>query len=90
MLENSTKSDDDLCKIAVAPYAGAWIETKSRLNIAPVSVSLPTRERGLKLHDSTPYRSAAMSLPTRERGLKLWIKQDKVQANGRSLRGSVD
>ena len=27
MLENSTKSDDDLCKIAVAPYAGAWIET---------------------------------------------------------------
>ena len=28
MLENSTKSDDDLCKIAVAPYAGAWIETR--------------------------------------------------------------
>ena len=31
MLENSTKSDDDLCKIAVAPYAGAWIETARRV-----------------------------------------------------------
>ena len=27
MLKNNTKSDDDLCKIAVAPFAGAWIET---------------------------------------------------------------
>ena len=41
MLENSTKSDDDLCKIAVAPYAGAWIETimlkhaKIKMEVAP-------------------------------------------------------
>ena len=27
MLKNNTKSDDDLCKIAVAPFVGAWIET---------------------------------------------------------------
>ena len=27
MLKNKTKSDDDLCKIAVAPFVGAWIET---------------------------------------------------------------
>ena len=29
MLKNKTKSDDDLCKIAVAPFVGAWIETNS-------------------------------------------------------------
>ena len=31
MLKNKTKSDDDLCKIAVAPFVGAWIETAWRL-----------------------------------------------------------
>ena len=33
MLKNNTKSDDDLCKIAVAPFVGAWIETISHLCI---------------------------------------------------------
>lgn len=46
MLENSTKSDDDLCKIAVAPYAGAWIETCTPLWLSWITWSLPTRERG--------------------------------------------
>ena len=33
----------------VAPYAGAWIETgKIQSNIDSGSMSLPTRERGLK------------------------------------------
>ena len=30
MLKNKTKSDDDLCKIAVAPFVGAWIETSEQ------------------------------------------------------------
>ena len=32
MLKNKTKSDDDLCKIAVAPFVGAWIETLTLLS----------------------------------------------------------
>ena len=43
MLENSTKSDDDLCKIAVAPYAGAWIETED-----DVTPNLEEKRRSLR------------------------------------------
>ena len=32
MLKNKTRSDDDLCKIAVAPFVGAWIETLTLLS----------------------------------------------------------
>ena len=71
MLENSTKSDDDLCKIAVAPYAGAWIETQIRPQKALFLWSLPTRERGLKPMSKRSWPFAVKSLPTRERGLKL-------------------
>ena len=40
MLENSTKSDDDLCKIAVAPYAGAWIETQLQASVPRQSANV--------------------------------------------------
>ena len=54
----------------VAPRAGAWIETVSGRGGCRGHVSLPVRERGLKLrrhgNDSRPARS----LPVRERGLK--------------------
>ena len=55
MLENSTKSDDDLCKIAVAPYAGAWIETYIDNENTDIEESLPTRERGLKLQSAQAF-----------------------------------
>ena len=32
----------------VAPHAGAWIETEEGSNTAPIVMSLPMRERGLK------------------------------------------
>ena len=32
----------------VAPHAGAWIETNLRLYGCTATMSLPTRERGLK------------------------------------------
>lgn len=34
---------------AVAPHAGAWIETANRIHYRVMFVSLPTRERGSKL-----------------------------------------
>ena len=70
MLENSTKSDDDLCKIAVAPYAGAWIETYNWKYIRMTDGSLPMRERGLKLMELIYLVATEQSLPMRERGLK--------------------
>ena len=40
MLKNKTKSDDDLCKIAVAPFVGAWIETDlNSLNVLKTDVA---------------------------------------------------
>ena len=33
----------------VAPYAGAWIETPESAHLLYFRLSLPTRERGLKL-----------------------------------------
>src|SRR5947209_10369183 len=57
--------------VEVAPHAGAWIETVSRVVRTPRrTASLPTRERGLKLSDQRPRNKGKASLPTRERGLK--------------------
>ena len=36
--------------LAVAPYAGAWIETNENYAAHKDLMSLPTRERGLKLY----------------------------------------
>ena len=59
-------SDDN-----VAPYTGAWIETTAASGALPLPVlSLPTRERGLKLAGLSDIKKKIESLPTRERGLK--------------------
>jgi len=64
---------DSARNILVAPPAGAWIETLLRSPTAPIPtlVSLPPRERGLKLYPDGQYALIAESLPPRERGLKL-------------------
>ncbi len=55
----------------VAPYAGAWIEIFPSECFASKTMSLPTRERGLKCLVFRPLStSRRRSLPTRERGLK--------------------
>ena len=38
----------DFSGLAVAPYTGAWIEICCNVTVCVVSLSLPTRERGLK------------------------------------------
>ena len=59
-----------LIKFAVAPHAGAWIEILLRVKCGSLLLSLPTRERGLKLYRPLRLNRLHLSLPTRERGLK--------------------
>ncbi len=87
MLENSTKSDDDLCKIAVAPakvapYAGAWIETLCVISVPYPSIqSLPTRERGLKQH-ITGALAAGLVAPYAGAWIETLILPEKPRVQG--------
>ena len=54
----------------VAPFAGAWIEIRSRYRTGRLSGSLPSRERGLKFLKFSHKAEIVRSLPSRERGLK--------------------
>ena len=58
---------DDL---EVAPHAGAWIEIHVPNNIIAISLSRPTRARGLKSDDVRLILLGGRSRPTRARGLK--------------------
>ena len=49
---------------------GAWIEIFLILNMAPVDMSLPSWERGLKYKSYKAILNAELSLPSWERGLK--------------------
>ena len=56
--------------MAVAPPAGAWIETFSDRKTGRYHMSLPLRERGLKQDYLILLKELSVSLPLRERGLK--------------------
>ena len=60
----------------VAPFAGAWIETGYSRQDATLLLSLPSRERGLKLVTFAIFTFSFLSLPSRERGLKHLIGID--------------
>ena len=53
-------------------------------------MSLPPRERGLKLGEGGEYIAAQESLPPRERGLKRPVFHPLLLRGCRSPRGSVD
>ena len=55
---------------AVAPHAGAWIETHIAIDLNLILKSLPMRERGLKPVEGRKHSLLSSSLPMRERGLK--------------------
>ena len=55
----------------VAPYVGAWIETKAHLQALTSVLSHPTWVRGLKLSFLFLHLPNLMSHPTWVRGLKL-------------------
>ena len=54
----------------VTPYAGVWIEIIDSNDDNFFSVSLPTRECGLKCGKVLKLLTKMLSLPTRECGLK--------------------
>ena len=71
---------------AVAPHAGAWIETTRTGQGRPREPkSLPTRERGLKQPSGAITKTSLPSLPTRERGLKRWMVSLRLRTRPRSL-----
>ena len=61
---------EDLWNIAVAPFAGAWIEILTVHSFCRLRMSLPSRERGLKFSLTDTAVMNSLSLPSRERGLK--------------------
>ena len=75
----------------VAPFAGAWIEINAHVYHLLHFVSLPSRERGLKLSYLLSIKKIDQSLPSRERGLKSLVIPSSLETIvRRSLRGSVD
>ena len=73
MRERGLKHDNMLYDAevrTVAPRAGAWIETARTDVTFAVKLSLPVRERGLKLRSHRYKLKGDGSLPVRERGLK--------------------
>ena len=77
--------------VNVAPLAGAWIEIRSQGWLKHgSSLSLPSRERGLKFCTLKLPPNILLSLPSRERGLKSHMGQRYIVRSGRSPRGSVD
>ena len=53
-------------------------------------LSLPVRERGLKLCTLCAVAGRGTSLPVRERGLKHYCRHEQDVCQGRSPCGSVD
>ena len=77
--------------VKVAPFAGAWIEMIWRQSSLSMSMSLPSRERGLKSYP----RLHARKLPSVAPFAGAWIEigSNCLLASRfwcRSLRGSVD
>ena len=64
---------------SVTPYAGVWIETPNRPMNTYRLMSLPTRERGLKLLRDISLQLCNTSLPTRECGLKPIRRKNAVK-----------
>ena len=76
--------------LAVAPHAGAWIETPNVLDNGPSEASHPMRVRGLKLNGHTVICSLSSSHPMRVRGLKLFEELFGPNSFGRTPCGCVD
>ena len=65
--------------VAVAPLAGAWIETAvSRGKETNMGKSRPSRARGLKLNGVRNHSPDVMSRPSRARGLKQSASPDML------------
>ena len=76
----------------VAPFAGAWIEIdRQERGRITITLSLPSRERGLKSAKVFPIDSAAFVAPFAGAWIEIKIFVTKFRSPWcRSLRGSVD
>ena len=74
----------------VAPHAGARIETAVSRPGGEGVLSLPMRERELKLYCASPYIVLATSLPMRERELKRFVSLPASASCSRSPCGSAN
>ena len=74
----------------VAPYVGAWIETRYTLDKEENLESHPTWVRGLKHFVYPCLQVQVWSHPTWVRGLKLIRVVDFAKFSCRTLRGCVD
>ena len=61
---------DSIANLIVAPFVGAWIEILNFRHHFEDFRSLPSWERGLKLHLYVQEDGSIGSLPSWERGLK--------------------
>jgi len=73
--------------VAVAPHAGAWIETSLPFARRQYPASRPMRARGLKPYKAIQRPGNTLSRPMRARGLKL-VEHDKdvLQSMSRPMR----
>ena len=69
----------------VAPFAGAWIEIFYIVKKGYFTLSLPSRERGLKSIDLDGQEATIQSLPSRERGLKFCFLRIESELGSKSL-----
>ena len=78
--------------IRVAPFVGAWIEIRKKLNLCTAERSLRSSERGLKCFSSSrniesltvaPFVGAWIEMPMRH--LRIMVRLER-----RSVRRSVD
>ena len=91
MLKNKTKSDDDLCKIAVAPFVGAWIETYRRFRKKRYMAVAPFVGAWIETPDYIKTQLLSAVAPF----VGAWIetrlfKERRVEVHRRSFRRSVD
>ena len=71
------ENDKDV-KVMVTPFAGVWIEILIQTDEDHLSMSLPSRECGLKSWKYLVTIDTLLSLPSRECGLKSYKRQDST------------
>ena len=78
--------------LEVAPLAGAWIEILAMDFLTKSYVSLPSRERGLKSHTKSVWRSVRRKVaPLAGAWIEIILAvMENLLLLGRSPRGSVD
>ena len=79
-----------IARSAVAPYAGAWIETAEIKIANKLDIVAPYAGAWIETFRRRPFAFSLPSHPMRVRGLKLKIGQQFLNPERRTLCGCVD